>query len=332
MNTHQNINFTKNYIDHFLNPRNIGEIENADGYARVGDPSCGDFIKVWINVKDEIIADYKYKVFGCGGAIATTSVASELAIGKRLKEAIHLTDDDVILALGGVPDNKKHCSLLGINGLRAAIADFLVKDNNKKYIERIEKYRQAGYDIPRHRDALVQYLNGLPQDARILDVGTGKGHLALAIARNGFRCKSIDISREEIYFAQLNAIYYGLDNKIELIEQDAQQMKFDANSFDAVFCADMIHHLEQPELVLTEMYRICQPGGVILISDINDEGQRALQEVHHQEGREHERLGWSMDRVKEWFRGKGCLTEVFDGDCEIFFKNCPIMRIWQLSH
>ena len=63
MNTHQNINFTKNYIDHFLNPRNIGEIENADGYARVGDPSCGDFIKVWINVKDEIVADYKYKVF-----------------------------------------------------------------------------------------------------------------------------------------------------------------------------------------------------------------------------------------------------------------------------
>jgi nitrogen fixation NifU-like protein len=320
MNTHPNIDFTKNYIDHFTNPRNIGEIEKADGHARVGDPSCGDFIKVWINVKDEIITDYKYKVFGCGGAIATTSVASELAIGKRLKEAIHLTDDDVILALGGIPENKKHCSLLGINGLRAAIADYLVKDNHKKYIERIEKYCQAGYDIPKHRDVLVQHLNGLPPDATILDLGTGKGHLALAIARNGFRCKSIDISKDEIYFAQLNAIYYGLDDKIELIEQDAQQMQFNDNSFDAVLCADMIHHLEQPDLVLTEMYRVCRPGGLVLNSDINDEGQRALQEVHHQEGREHERLGWSLDLVKEWFEMRGCLTEVFDRECEVFLK------------
>jgi nitrogen fixation NifU-like protein len=132
MDTPINNDSTKNYIDHFLNPRNIGEIENADGHARVGDPSCGDFIKVLIKVKDEIITDYKFKVSG-GGANATTSVASELTIGKRLKEAIRLSDDDIILALGGIPDNKKHCSLLGINGLRAPIADYLVKDNHKKY-------------------------------------------------------------------------------------------------------------------------------------------------------------------------------------------------------
>ena len=320
--THLNIEqiLTKNFIDHFSNPRNIGEIENADGYAKVGDPSCGDFIKVWINVKDEIIIDYKFKVFGCGGAIATTSVASELAIGKRLKEAIQLTDDDVILALGGIPDNKKHCSLLGINGLRAAIANYLVKDNHRKYIERIEKYRQAGYDIPAHRDALVQHLNGLPIDAEILDVGTGKGHLALAIARNGYRCKSIDISKDEIYYAQLNAIYYGLDDKIELIEQDAQEMKFRDYSFDAVLCADLIHHLEYPKLVLSEMRRVCKSGGMILISDINEKGQNALQAIHQQEGREHVRLGWSMERVKKWFKAKGCLAEVFKLDCEINLK------------
>jgi nitrogen fixation NifU-like protein len=320
--THLNIEqiLTKNFIDHFSNPRNIGEIENADGYAKVGDPSCGDFIKVWIKVKDEIITDYKFKVFGCGGAIATTSIASELAIGKRLKEAIKLTDDDVILALGGIPDNKKHCSLLGINGLRAAIANYLVKDNHRKYIERIEKYRQAGYDIPAHRNALVQHLNGLAKDAEILDVGTGKGHLALAIARKGFHCKSIDISKDEIYYAQLNAIYYGMDEKIELIEQDAQQMKFQDNSFDAVLCADMIHHLEQPELVLSEMCQVCKSGGMILISDINDEGQRALKAVFQQEGREHVRLGWSMERVKEWFEGKARLVETFDLESENILK------------
>lgn len=307
---------TKNYIDHFSNPRNVGEIENADGYAKVGDPSCGDFIKVWINVKDEIITDYKFKVFGCGGAIATTSVASELAIGKRLKEAIQLTDDDVILALGGIPENKKHCSLLGINGLRAAIANYLVKDNHRKYMERIEKYRGEGYDILAHRDALVQHLNGLAQDAEILDVGTGKGHLALAIARAGFHCKSIDRSKDELYYAQLNAIYFGLDEKIELLEQDARQMNFEDQRFDAVLCADMIHHLENPESVLSEMHRVCKPGSMILISDINDEGQRALQAVHQQEGREHERLGWSMDRVRKWFTSKRCRIKIDERECE----------------
>lgn len=307
---------TKNYIDHFANPRNIGEIENADGYAKVGDPSCGDFIKVWINVKNEIITDYKFKVFGCGGAIATTSVASELAIGKSLKEAIQLTDDDVILALGGIPENKKHCSLLGINGLRAAIANYLVIENHRKYVERIEKYRGQGYDIPAHREALVQHLNGHAKDAEILDVGTGKGHLALAIARAGFRCKSIDISKDEIYYAQLNAIYFGLDEKIELIEQDAQQMNFEDQSFYAVLCADMIHHLENPESVLSEMYRVCKSGSMILISDINDEGQRALQAVHQQEGREHERLDWSMEQTGKWFVSKGCRTKINEKECE----------------
>ena len=154
----------------------------------------------------------------------------------------------------------------------------------------------------------------------ILVIGNGKGYLTLATTHNGFSCKSIDISKDEIYYAQLNAIYCGLDEKIQLIEQDASQMKFEDHSFDVVLCADMIHHLTQPELVLSEMYRVCKPDGLILISDINDEGQRTLQAVHQQEGREHDRLGWSMDAVKIWFRGKGCLVEVFEVECEIILK------------
>ena len=78
----------------------------------------------------------------------------------------------------------------------------------------------------------------------------------------------------------------------------------------------MIHHLENPESVLSEMYRVCKPGGMILISDTNDEGQRILQAVHQQEGREHVRLGWSMDRVKEWFAAKGCPLKIREQDCE----------------
>ncbi|MEN6321379.1 MAG: iron-sulfur cluster assembly scaffold protein [Syntrophaceae bacterium] len=116
--------YTDRVIDHFSNPRNVGEMEDADGYALVGDPSCGDQMKLWIKVKDGMISDIKFKSFGCPGAIATSSMATELAAGKTIAEAKQLTDDDVILALGGIPENKRHCSLMGINALLAAIKDY----------------------------------------------------------------------------------------------------------------------------------------------------------------------------------------------------------------
>ena len=119
--------YTEAVIDHFNNPRNIGEMdeEEADGYALSGDPLCGDQMKLWIKVEKDRIADIKFKSFGCPGAIATSSMVTHLARGRALKEAMALTDDDVIEALGGIPENKKHCSLLGINALHAAIADYL---------------------------------------------------------------------------------------------------------------------------------------------------------------------------------------------------------------
>ncbi len=313
---YSNETLTQNYIDHFLNPRNIGEIAEADGYAKVGDPSCGDFIKVWITVKDEVVTDFKYKVFGCGGAISTTSVASELAIGKHLKDAIKITDDDVIKQLGGIPENKQHCSLLGVNGLRAAIADFLVKNNHKKYTERIEKYRAAGYDMPLHREKLVEHLNGISTDAKILDVGTGKGHLALAIARSGRSCTSVDTSKDEIYYARLNAIYFQLDEKIEFMEGDARKLDLQDNTFDAVVSADLLHHLIQPEPVLLEMIRVCKPGGLIIMSDINDTGQDILEKIHRSEGKSHARIGWTVDVAKHWFAKKGWKTRVVELPCE----------------
>ena len=111
-------------IDHFSNPRNVGEMPDADGYALVGDPSCGDQMKLWITVKEGRISDIKFKSFGCPGAIATSSMATVLTLGKTLAEAKLLTDDDVILALGGIPKNKRHCSLMGVNALLAAIYDY----------------------------------------------------------------------------------------------------------------------------------------------------------------------------------------------------------------
>lgn len=118
-------------IDHFLNPRNIGEIENPDVVATVGDPACGDFIRVYLKVEDGRITAFKFLTQGCPGAISTSSIATELAIGKTLDEALQLTDNDVIRAAGGIPARKAHCSLLAIRGLHQAIAEYKEKQTKR---------------------------------------------------------------------------------------------------------------------------------------------------------------------------------------------------------
>ncbi len=119
--------YSESILDHFKNPRHVGEIDDPDGLAVVGDPSCGDHIRLYIKIEDEKIADIKYKVFGCAAAIASSSILSELAIGKDLDDALMITDDDVIEAAGGMPAKKAHCSLLGVVGLHTAIADYLMR-------------------------------------------------------------------------------------------------------------------------------------------------------------------------------------------------------------
>ena len=112
-------------IDHFTNPRNVGELENPDGRVVVGDPSCGDQMMVSLKISDNRIVDIKFKSYGCPGAIATSSMMTELAKGKTIDEALTLTDDDVVIALGGIPEKKKHCSLMGVTGLQEALEDYL---------------------------------------------------------------------------------------------------------------------------------------------------------------------------------------------------------------
>ncbi len=116
--------YNETLIDHFLHPRNVGEIENPDAMAVVGDPACGDFIRVYLKVNEGRISDFKFLTQGCPGAISTSSIATELAIGKTLEEALKLTDNDVIEAAGGIPARKAHCSLLAIRGLHEAILNY----------------------------------------------------------------------------------------------------------------------------------------------------------------------------------------------------------------
>ncbi len=119
--------YNETLIDHFLHPRNVGEIENPDVVATVGDPTCGDFIRVYLKVEEGKISAFKFLTQGCPGAISTSSIATELAIGKTLDEALKLTDNDVIIAAGGIPARKAHCSLLAIRGLHQAIQDYKKK-------------------------------------------------------------------------------------------------------------------------------------------------------------------------------------------------------------
>jgi nitrogen fixation NifU-like protein len=107
-----------------MHPRNVGEIENPDGMAVVGDPTCGDFIRVYLKVENGRISAFKFLTQGCPGAISTSSIATELAIGKTLEGALKLTDNDVIEAAGGIPARKAHCSLLAIRGLHEAISNY----------------------------------------------------------------------------------------------------------------------------------------------------------------------------------------------------------------
>jgi len=123
----ENIDYTEKVKDHFFNPRNVGEIKDADGVGTVGNPSCGDIMTIYIKVEDEKIKDIKFKTFGCAAAIASTSMATEMVKGKTLEEAKKLTRDDVAKELGGLPAIKMHCSNLAADALRKAIDDYRSK-------------------------------------------------------------------------------------------------------------------------------------------------------------------------------------------------------------
>ena len=124
------VGYSKKVMEHFMSPKNVGVIENSDGYGKVGNPVCGDVMEIFIKVKDDIITDIKFRTFGCGSAIATSSMVTELAKGKHVDEAIKITRNDVADELDGLPPQKMHCSNLAADALSEAIKDY--KSKNKK--------------------------------------------------------------------------------------------------------------------------------------------------------------------------------------------------------
>jgi nitrogen fixation NifU-like protein len=119
-------------MEHFKNPRNVGEIPDADGIGNVGNPVCGDIMRLYIKVKDNIITDAKFKTFGCGAAISTSSMITELVKGKTIEEALNISNRAVAEALGGLPSIKMHCSVLAEEALKSAIDDYLKNKKRKK--------------------------------------------------------------------------------------------------------------------------------------------------------------------------------------------------------
>ena len=128
--------YSSKVLEHFKNPHNMGEISDADGIGTVGNPVCGDMMTMYIKVKDDRIADIKFKTFGCGAAIATSSMTTEMAKGKTLEEALKISRQDVATELNGLPPVKMHCSNLAADALHAAIKDYYQKQQASKEVKK----------------------------------------------------------------------------------------------------------------------------------------------------------------------------------------------------
>ena len=123
--------YSEKVMDHFRNPRNVGVIEDADGIGEVGNAKCGDIMKMYLKIDNDVISDVKFETFGCGSAIASSSMATELIKGKPVSEAMELTNKAVAEALDGLPDYKMHCSVLSEEAIRSALADYEKKKSDK---------------------------------------------------------------------------------------------------------------------------------------------------------------------------------------------------------
>jgi len=141
--------YSEKVMDHVRNPRNVGEIKNPDGYGIVGNPCCGDMMEMFLKIENGIITDIKFRTFGCGAAIATSSMVTELVKGKTLEEAMKITNKQVAEALDGLPEQKMHCSVLAEGGIRAALYDYYTK-NNLPIPEGLKLPKNAKCDTEHH--------------------------------------------------------------------------------------------------------------------------------------------------------------------------------------
>ncbi|MBN2483966.1 MAG: class I SAM-dependent methyltransferase [Candidatus Omnitrophica bacterium] len=182
-------------------------------------------------------------------------------------------------------------------------------ENHKKYRERIELYKRFGYDVEREREFILD--KSCPLYGDILEVGTGKGYFTLALAKEGYRFTSVDISAEEQKFARLNIEYYGLGEKVNFQIADAEHLPFQDRQFDIVFCVNMFHHLEDPFPAGDELARVTSFEGKVVLSDFNREGLKLVDEIHRSEGRRHPASRFDLNHTAAYLAGKGFRLEKY---------------------
>jgi len=173
------VQYSEKVLDHFMNPRNVGVIENADGVGRAGNPVCGDLMEMSIRIEGDVISDIKFRTFGCGAAIATSSMATELIKGKSIDEALEISNRAIAEALDGLPPIKMHCSVLAADALRTTLADYYTRHGDlTKAAALVEREVKAPQDTPEAREPLrwqdfarlVRALNTAYPDARPMEL------------------------------------------------------------------------------------------------------------------------------------------------------------------
>jgi ubiquinone/menaquinone biosynthesis C-methylase UbiE len=178
-----------------------------------------------------------------------------------------------------------------------------VLENHKRYLERINSYKKFGYDVERERTFILE--KSKPIEGNILEIGTGKGHFTMELAKKGYSFTSVDISVEEQKFARLNVQYLKLDKQVKFKIDNAEDLSFGNESFDVVFAINLIHHLKKPFKAIDEFARVIKPKGKIVLSDFNEEGFKMMERIHCSEGKKHEAGEVTLFRISNYLKNKG---------------------------
>ena len=208
-----------------------------------------------------------------------------------------------------------------LNVIREKFADEVI-NNYKEYCARQELYLKFGYDSEKERQFIIE--NAIPIDEEILDIGTGKGYLAVELARKGYYFSSIDIDDECLHIARLNLKYFSFESNVKITKQNAEQLSFKDNSFNTVFMINTLHHLKHPYKVLSEIIRVISIQGKLVIGDFSEEGFEFMDKIHSMEGKTHERGKVSLKDIERYLLNKGFLVENFSSK----FQNIIIIKFW----
>lgn len=184
-----------------------------------------------------------------------------------------------------------------------------VIENHKRYLERRTLYKSFGYNIDKERGFIVE--KARPLYGNILEAGTGKGHFALTLAREGYKFTTFDISEKEQKFAKLNLKYFGLNRLANFRIENGEQLSFKDKSFDLIFSVNTIHHLLNPYKVIDELIRILSFGGKIILSDFTKEGLKIMDKIHATEGSEHEVSKTTLSDINKYLINKGFRTRKY---------------------